>query len=220
MGKNVFKKLSHNEVGAIGIGAMIVFIAMVLVAGIAASVLIQTSTSLESQALATGRETTAEVASGLDVVNIEGYNDSGSGGIDLLAISIRPRAGSNDIDLAQTIIEISDSTTKNFLTYDDSTCIQPTAIDGDLFTWADYPSTATSFSIIVIEDADGSCSASTSAVINSGDLVVLGVNTSACFAKLQEREDIWGLVIPEEGSPGVINFQCPAAFSKMVIELQ
>lgn len=220
MGKDIFKKLRNKDVGAIGIGAMIVFIAMVLVAGIAASVLIQTSTSLESQALATGQETTAEVASGIDVVNIEGYNHSGAGGIDLLAIAIRPRAGSDDIDLAQTIIEISDSSSKNFLTYDDATCIQPTAIDGDLFTWADYPATATSFSIIVLEDADGSCSASTSAVINSGDLVVLGVNTSACFARLQVRDDVWGLVIPEEGSPGVINFKCPAAFSKRVIELQ
>ena len=46
----IFKK---KDVGSIGIGAMIVFIAMVLVAGIAASVLIQTSTTLESQAMAT-----------------------------------------------------------------------------------------------------------------------------------------------------------------------
>jgi flagellin FlaB len=49
--------LRRKDVGSIGIGAMIVFIAMVLVAGIAASVLIQTSNRLEMQAMKTGQDT-------------------------------------------------------------------------------------------------------------------------------------------------------------------
>jgi len=44
------------------------------VAGIAASVLISTSTNLEMQALKTGQENIAEVASGIKVESVEGYN--------------------------------------------------------------------------------------------------------------------------------------------------
>jgi len=217
MGKYI-RILKEKDVGSIGIGAMIVFIAMVLVAGIAASVLIQTSITLESQALATGQETTAEVSSGLDVVNIEGYNVSGS--VVLLAITIRARAGSADIDLAETVVEISDSATKNFLTYDDSNYTGQADIDGDLFAYSLYNSESTRFSIIVLEDADNSCSSATSAVINSGDYVALGVNTSACFSGFSPRDDVWGLIYPEEGSPGVINFKCPPSFTDAVLELQ
>ncbi|HDQ15988.1 MAG TPA: flagellin [Bacteroidetes bacterium] len=218
MGKKIFEKLKEKEIGSIGIGAMIVFIAMVLVAGIAASVLIQTSTTLESQALATGQETTAEVSSGLDVVCIEGYNTSGS--ITHLAIIVRPRAGSKDIDLGQTVIEISDSNTKNFLVFDTSAYTAQSGVDGDLFTSSFYTTGATNFSIIVLSDPDGSCSSGSNAVINSGDYVVLGVNTTACFGGLSPRNNVWGLVLPEEGSPGVINFKCPASFTKAVLELQ
>jgi flagellin FlaB len=65
--------LAFDRVGSMGIGALVIFIAMVLVAGIAASVLIQTSTKLENQAMSTGSETTREVSSGIAVYNIEGY---------------------------------------------------------------------------------------------------------------------------------------------------
>ncbi len=218
MGKNIIKILKEKDIGSIGIGAMIVFIAMVLVAGIAASVLIQTSTTLESQALATGQETTAEVSSGLDVVGIDGYNVSGS--ITRMAIIVRPRAGSADIDLNTTILEISDSATKNFLTQDPNCFVLQGGIAGDIFNATFYPTNATDFGIIVLEDADNSCSGGTSAVINSGDYVILSVNTDSCFGGFSPRDDVWGMVIPEEGSPGVINFMCPASFTEDVMELQ
>ena len=218
MGKFI-RMLKGEDVGSIGIGAMIVFIAMVLVAGIAASVLIQTSANLESQAMATGQETTAEVASGLAVVNIEGYNASGGGVVTKLAVAVRPRAGSADIDLSETVIELSDSETKNFLVWNSSAHTAQSAVNGNIFADGLYSDFGTNFSIIVLEDADGSCGATTP-VINSGDLVVIGINTDKAFSGLSPREDIWGLVMPEEGSPGVINFRCPASFTDAVLELQ
>jgi flagellin FlaB len=210
--------LKIKEVGSIGIGAMIVFIAMVLVAGIAASVLIQTSNTLESQAMLTGEETTKEVSAGIHVVNLEGHNTSGE--IDLFSIMIRARAGSEDIDLSETIIEISDSTKKNILAYNNTICIQPTNIAGDLFNDSWYPD-STSFGIIVLEDADGSCSSTSNTVINSGDYVVLCVNTSACFDGngLDARDNVWGMVIPEFGSPGIISIKIPTTFIHPIVEL-
>ena len=50
-----FRRFWDEDAGAIGIGAMIVFIAMVLVAGIAASVFIQTADNLQIQAMVTGQ---------------------------------------------------------------------------------------------------------------------------------------------------------------------
>ena len=218
MGYNLIQVLKVKDIGAIGIGAMIVFIAMVLVAGIAASVLIQTSNTLQIQAMSTGTETTIEVSTGLAIANIEGHNSTGV--IDLLAIMIKPRAGSGGIDLAEVVIEISDSTTKNFLTYDDATFTDTDDIDGDVFDAGFYTGDNTHFSIIVVQDADDSCGGSNNAVINSGDIVFLGVDTSQCFSGLNPRDDVWGQVIPEDGSAAMIQFRCPASFTDDVVELQ
>jgi len=212
------KIFEEKDIAAIGIGAMIVFIAMVLVAGIAASVLIQTSGKLEMQAMQSGQETIAEVATGIDVEGVEGYNKSGS--IDLLAIEVRARAGSTDIDLSEAVIEISDSSTKNLLTFSSRNFTNVSEIEGNIFTWEFYPhNNNTLFSVIVMEDADESCLWNTP-VINGGDHVILTVNVSKCFSGLGTRTDVYGAIIPEEGSPGVISFTTPSSYNDYVIELQ
>jgi len=214
--------MNRKDVGAIGIGAMIVFIAMVLVAGIAASVLIQTSSRLESQAMATGEQTTAEVSGGIAVDDVTGHVASG-GDIDMLAITVRTRAGSPAIDLNHTVIELSDGTKKVVLSYDYS---NPThfnsSVDSDaqIFGTGNISTlTNEQFGIIVLEDPDGSCTRYTP-VINRGDRVVLTVDADACFGQIAERTTVWGKVVPEEGSPGIISFVTPSSYSDTVYDLQ
>ena len=220
MGKKICEILKEKEVGSIGIGAMIVFIAMVLVAGIAASVLIQTSTRLETQAMRSGQETTAEVATGIAVEDIFGHYSSSLGYVNLLAISVRPRAGSEDVDLSTVVLELSDSTTKNLIVYNSGFFTDTDAINGDMFQYADYPANAVTFGLIVLEDADDSISTSANPVVNRGDHIVLGVNASAAFSGLSTRKNVFGQVISEAGAPGIIAFTTPAAYNDIVIELQ
>ena len=207
---------------SIGIGAMVVFIAMVLVAGIAANVIIQTSVTLESQSMATGRETTLEVSAGLAVCAIEGYVASSSENISKLAILIRPRAGTESIDLSGAFIEITDTNTKVILNYTSSYYLKPNGLN-DIFSsnvFPDHGSAAdsTRFGILVMEDADGSVSSS-NPIINRGDKVYLCLNTTGVFGDIAKRTSIWGRVVPEEGAPAMIEFTTPGTYSNNVMEL-
>jgi len=219
VGKRV-GKLRKNA-GAIGIGAMIVFIAMVLVAGIAASVLIQTSSKLETQAMATGEETRKEVATGIAITDIEGYAATGAD-ISRLAIQVRCRAGSEDIDLSQVFVELSDSSKKLVLKYDSTEWHAKSEINGSVFQAGFFDGLdADEFGIVVIEDADSSCTASTP-VINRGDKVLLTVDAgdAAGFNSLPERTEVWGMVVPENGAPGIISFTTPSAYTNNIMDLQ
>jgi flagellin FlaB len=215
---NIKRILKKNDLGDMGIGAMIVFIAMVLVAGIAASILIQTASRLELQAMTTGQETTREVATGLQVVDIEGENNSGR--IANITITIRARAGSGDIDLSQTILEISNGSRKTLLSYDPAArqFNQSSDETGNIFGTGFWNMTNETFGILVLQDDDSSLSAS-SPILNRGDLVMLCVNTTECFNGLGPRDDVWGTVSPEQGSPAIFSFRVPASISEPLYDL-
>jgi flagellin FlaB len=215
MGK-ITKKLKADDIGDMGIGAMIVFIAMVLVAGIAASVLIQTANRLEIQAMTTGQETIGEVSTGLGVVSIGGHKTTD---LDLMTISIQPRSGSFSIDLEQTYIELSDSSKKVVLMYEDDEFHDTDEIGGNLFDATFYESlNSVEFGVIILQDADGSLSSATP-VINKGDEVMLTINLVSVFGGtgLGTRTSVWGLIQPEEGAPGVFAFTTPASFASNIV---
>ena len=103
----------------VGIGTMIVFIAMIIVASVAAGVLINTSGSLQQQARATGQETIAEISSGVKVLAAKGYSDTG-GNIENIDLIVRPYAGTQGINLENTVIQYKSTAEVNHLTYSSS----------------------------------------------------------------------------------------------------
>lgn len=98
-----------------GIGTLILMIAMILVAAVAAGVLIQTASSLQSKALATGSKASEAVATAVSVQAIVG-NVSGPE-VNHFTVSIRLAPGSSAIKFNETSVEVALSDAAQDYTY-------------------------------------------------------------------------------------------------------
>ncbi|SDY26069.1 archaellin/type IV pilin N-terminal domain-containing protein [Halopenitus persicus] len=105
----MFERITEDEErGQVGIGTLIVFIAMVLVAAIAAGVLINTAGFLQTQSEATGEESTQQVTDRLEVIGVVGEETDGGDtpteALDDFRFTITKAPGSGDIDLSEVYV--------------------------------------------------------------------------------------------------------------------
>ncbi len=124
-------RLAKDEGGDFGIGTMIIFIAMIVVAVVAATVLIETQSKLRSSAEATGNEAITQVSSGVNLKSVVGdredttflggmldtssFNLMGRGNplsressmFQRLNLLLELRAGSVPINLDKTVIRVA-----------------------------------------------------------------------------------------------------------------
>lgn len=211
-----YKRFRTDVNADIGIGALIIFIAMIMVAGITASVMIQTMNSFQQQAVKTSEDTIRDISSGLKVTYVSGYVQNST--ITQLAIFVTTTTASDDIDLTYGILTLSDSTTKVILNYS-SSCFSSTLSDGLFGTLNTSNLTSLLYGVVVIRDIDGSC-ISTQPVIDDEDMILILVNTTACFSGIGTRTVVTGELYPEHGIRGVIEFTTPSTFSHTIIDLQ
>lgn len=188
--------LFRNSSAQVGIGTLIIFIAMVLVAAVAAAVLIQTSGTLQQKAQSTGKEATQEVSSNLIVKGIDGIRAKNSaadlaGNISLLKLKVGLNVGSSSVDVNQVVISITDGTGTNNLIYanNDKTYgyamkdfnASATAADNllDLLTGTQATPGANAkyyYTVDKVRDEDGSFTQG-KPVMNTGDLAIFYVST-------------------------------------------
>jgi flagellin FlaA/flagellin FlaB len=192
---------TDDDRGQVGIGTLIVFIAMVLVAAIAAGVLINTAGFLQSKSEQTGQDSSAQVSNRMVVVsgfgNVSLIDDSnqydtanGTERVDNVNLTVMRGAGSDDINLEKATVEWIGPNAATTLTYGDT---------------AD----ASNFTVGEIKDPDGS-----SPVLNSqDDRLEVVFNTSAIGGELTQGETVELKLTTQYGAVTIYRISVPKSLS-------
>lgn len=211
MKKAGLKRLrKKDEEGDMGIGTMILFIAMVLVAAVAAALLISTASELNQQAQETGRIAQQEVASGFVVVDKFGVVPSGdttNPSIDDFYLKMRLSAGSPVVDMDNVVIEIQSDSFEASLILDD---------DGMVDDATHYSvETATTDTSGVVRDPEGQYGSAASGkhIVSQGTIVLVHINIdyasdgtddgtgTAANGALFSQDVLHIKIIPKHGAP-------------------
>lgn len=200
----------EDEKGAMGIGTLIIFIAMVLVAAVAASVLISTAYDLQQQAQQTGSEAIREVSTSFVVKDVYGVDEGGtSDQLDDIYIKIGLSAGAPKQDFDQTLIEIDDGTTHKNLEID--------------LTNPEAPIDADEYHVSAVIDQDGDFNNATgaahNAIIEAGDTMKIEINATNSGLTLTPQTDVSIRIIPKHGTPVLETFSTPPVYINDITHL-
>ncbi|HHC18781.1 MAG TPA: flagellin [Euryarchaeota archaeon] len=189
-----------------GMGALLIFIAMMLVSAVVASVIIETSYVAQQRAQNVANNAISEISSGLKVLGIVGdrYNPA-SGTLDnkinYLIIDVSVHSGSDPLDLRKLVVEITD--TNNLATL----------VWGGIETSSNTPivADATHFSVKLIRNSSGTFS-TVQPVIHHGDIVRIYVNATAAGLNISPQTRIQIKIIPQPGVPTIVDTWTPDVY--------
>lgn len=200
--------MRENEQAEMGVGTLIVFIAMIIVAAVAATVLITTAYEMQQQAEHTGDIAMRDVATGYKVINIGGDRDNPNDGagnqstIQILEIKVGLLAGSPAVSGTDTIIEITDGTVDVTLTYVDTS-------SGEY----NQTASATQFTIQPLRDMAPTNDSATTALLTSGDIGLIFIDADAAGLNLATQTTCEIKIIPKHGIPTFESFTTPAVYT-------
>ncbi|MGQ4555858.1 archaellin/type IV pilin N-terminal domain-containing protein [Halobellus sp. GM3] len=163
---NLFDE-SRDDRGQVGIGTLIVFIAMVLVAAIAAGVLVNTAGFLQATAEEAGQESVDKVTNRIEVVNQHGTVGSNDD-IANITMTVRLAAGSSSVNMNTTSIKYLSDTQVTTLT--NST---DQSADAGNFSLAKVTDDDNSFGVLNSRDDRYEVTINTSAIEDSNNVVGL-----------------------------------------------
>ncbi|QZP38193.1 archaellin/type IV pilin N-terminal domain-containing protein [Halobaculum magnesiiphilum] len=195
----------EEERGQVGIGTLIVFIAMVLVAAIAAGVLINTAGFLQSKSQETGQQSSKQVSDRVQEVATVG-NVTDAGKIDLVNVTVTQAPGAGEIDIQNATVSWIGSSGTYQLTSTTSNYSDGGAPSGD------------EFSYVAVKDADNSDN-----VLNDADdrlNLVFDVSEFTGGDELTEGDEVTIKINTMAGATTSIRFTVPESLGqKSAVEL-
>ncbi len=108
--------MNRSDKGIMGIGTLIIFIAIIIVAAVAAAILISSTGTFGTKALATQKGTDEEVTTGIVYASVIGRNGSDST-LETLDVMARLRTGSDPMTFNTTVITIDTVTNSQLMTF-------------------------------------------------------------------------------------------------------
>jgi archaeal flagellin FlaB len=194
--------LKKDRRGEMGVGTMIIFIAMILVAAVAASVLIGTANKVREQAQNTGDQAINNVASGFVVQDVTGTVNAGFTQITDLTVQMRLQAGSPNINMNLVSIQVVSENANALLKFAAGSATASGAVANS------YYGTNTTGSTTTWTGANR--------VVSQGDQITvtitgltLGYSAAATIK-----------VVPSYGSSTTVNFVTPAFYSTPLVNLR
>ena len=191
--RGTFYRRCGGDRAEVGVGTLIVFIAMVLVAAVAAAVLINTTGSLQQRAQSTGKEATQEVSSNLKVLNVYGIR-ANPGDITEVKINIGLAAGALPMDLQQLVVRYADGGAAENLVW----VAHATALTDD-----------TNFHVTWIRGDGTADGTSGKSVMKARDLVEIDYTLAT---GIPVRTPASVTLIPEAGAPVAGDFKTPPTY--------
>ncbi len=184
-----------EEEGEMGVGTLLIFIAMIIVAAVAAGVLVQTAYKLQQQAESTGDEALQDVACGFKVLAVWGSTDA-TPAIDTIYIKIALIAGSPGINLENTIIEVTQTIGGG--------------VASEITLSYAAAASATEFTATELRDMDPATAA---VMMTAGDVFQVQIDLTTATGitmELDPQEQLTLLLMPKHGVPTYLEITAPA----------
>jgi archaellin len=179
--------------GEMGVGTLIIFIALLLVAAVAAGVLIQTAGSLQQRALSTGTQATGQISTNAQIIEVSA-TDGTTSLVSFSAIT-KLAPGSEAIELDAVTLSFGTRNTTTTYTYSGSATTSVNATNQTGQFGATYLQTGTN---------------NQPGVLVRGDVVRLDLQAPRSIVS---GEDIRVNLIPKIGSPTMVIFTVPDVIS-------
>lgn len=213
-----FVRMHKDKRAEMGVGTMIIFIAMVLVAAVAASVLISTANTVREQATQTGNDAITGVSSGFDIKYVKGTVENNL--ITSMDIYVQLSPGSPPLRMGDVTISMTAGAASGELIFNGPTKVTGTdeeivtAMKGEIGEPGMYNAT-------LVPSAESGTAFAQYGTVSQGNLTkitILFLGNEALA--IQPGDSVLIKVMPARGSTMTVSFNVPPVLSNGAVDLR